>query len=454
MTSSKTFLAMLAVLLFGYAYLDKGFAYLGVAPIYIGEVTLAVGLIAFVMGGATLMVLRSWITLAMVLYAGWGAAMTLPSVGFYGFEALRNSVLWSYSAFAFILAAVLLRTDNVERSLDWFGKWMPWLLLWAPIGFVVGERFATAFPLMPGADVRMLTLKGGDLAVHLAGVGAFLALRLNRIFPGRSITSNNMLEYVGWGLLALGIIVVGSRVRAGLLAFIAAMSIITMFKPANQAVKIMVPAALLVVLTIMSVDISIPTGGGRSISPNQIYQNIESMIPGNRTAQYLQDTKSWRMDWWKSIIDYTVFGDYFWTGKGFGANLALDDGFYTGDPNRSPHNALMTILARSGVPGAAFWIILQLVIAFALLKRFFTANSRGLTTMADVNLFLLVYWLAFNVNMSFDVYLEGPQGGIWYWCLVGYIIAYTIYQDLLIKQNETVPAAPQIGPLEAQRAAP
>ena len=27
------------------------------------------------------------------------------------------------------------------------------------------------------------------------------------------------------------------------------------------------------------------------------------------------------------IIDYTVFGDYFWTGKGFGISLADDDGF-------------------------------------------------------------------------------------------------------------------------------
>ena len=28
-------------------------------------------------------------------------------------------------------------------------------------------------------------------------------------------------------------------------------------------------------------------------------------------------------------FDYTVFGDYFWTGKGFGINLADDDGFQT-----------------------------------------------------------------------------------------------------------------------------
>jgi hypothetical protein len=28
-------------------------------------------------------------------------------------------------------------------------------------------------------------------------------------------------------------------------------------------------------------------------------------------------------------------------------------------------------------------------------------------------------WVAALINMSFDVYLEGPQGGIWFWSVVG-----------------------------------
>ena len=55
--------------------------------------------------------------------------------------------------------------------------------------------------------------------------------------------------------------------------------------------------------------------------------------------------------------------------------------------------------------------------------------------LARVNLWVLAYWTASIVNMSFDVYLEGPQGGIWFWCLVGYIIALTLTQDALVKQN-------------------
>jgi hypothetical protein len=203
----------------------------------------------------------------------------------------------------------------------------------------------------------------------------------------------------------------------------------------------MVLATIFVVLTVIAADVSIPVGGGRTISPDQIYENFSSMVPGNNAVTFLQETKQWRIEWWKSIIDYTVFGDYFWTGKGFGVNLALADGFHTGDPNRSPHNALMTILARSGVPGAVLWIILQVTIGWSLLSRYFLAKAHGLTTLADVNLWLLTYWVAFVVNMSFEVYLEGPQGGIWYWCLVGYIIAITIFQDVFVKQGGTVAVA-------------
>ena len=32
---------------------------------------------------------------------------------------------------------------------------------------------------------------------------------------------------------------------------------------------------------------------------------------------------------------------------------------------------------------------------------------------------LLAYWAAFLTNAAFDVYLEGPVGGVWFWCVFG-----------------------------------
>ena len=42
-----------------------------------------------------------------------------------------------------------------------------------------------------------------------------------------------------------------------------------------------------------------------------------------------------------------------------------------------------------------------------------------------LNTWILCYWTASTVNATFDVYLEGPQGGIWWWSIVGLAIAVT-----------------------------
>jgi hypothetical protein len=36
-----------------------------------------------------------------------------------------------------------------------------------------------------------------------------------------------------------------------------------------------------------------------------------------------------------------------------------------------------------------------------------------------IHAWLFVYWIAAMVNLSFDPYLEGPHGGIWFWALFG-----------------------------------
>ncbi len=37
---------------------------------------------------------------------------------------------------------------------------------------------------------------------------------------------------------------------------------------------------------------------------------------------------------------------------------------------------------------------------------------------------LMAYWLAFLVNAGFDVFLEGPMGGVLFWSLIGLSLVY------------------------------
>jgi hypothetical protein len=159
---------------------------------------------------------------------------------------------------------------------------------------------------------------------------------------------------------------------------------------------------------------------GRSITIDQIIENITSIFSSSSDGA-LEGSKVFRLRWWGTIINYTVFGDYFWTGKGFGVNLADADGFQVNldDSLRSPHNSHITTLARMGVPGFVLWLLLQGAFGIGLLRSVLRHHGAGDSSMAAVGAWILAYWVAMMINTSFDPYLEGPQGGIWFWSLFG-----------------------------------
>jgi hypothetical protein len=163
-----------------------------------------------------------------------------------------------------------------------------------------------------------------------------------------------------------------------------------------------------------------PPPKGRPAQLDQFIENILSIF-GESSDKNLEGTKQFRLAWWGKIVDYTVFGEYFWTGKGFGVNLADTDGFQsTADHSlRAPHNSHVTVLARMGVPGFVLWVALQLAFVLSLLRALVAHRRSGDLPLAALAACLLVYWLAMMVDTSFDPYLEGPQGGIWFWSVFG-----------------------------------
>jgi len=159
---------------------------------------------------------------------------------------------------------------------------------------------------------------------------------------------------------------------------------------------------------------------GRPATIDQILENIVSVFSPS-TDEGLEGTRRFRLRWWGAIVNYTIFGDYFWTGKGFGVNLADDDGFQANIDGslRAPHNSHITALARMGVPGFVLWTILQATFGIGLLRSILRHRRAGDLHIAAVGGWLLAYWTAMMVNTSFDPYIEGPQGGIWFWAVFG-----------------------------------
>lgn len=422
------FLGVLGALLVVYALLGKGGAYLNVGGVYVGELVLAFGILAVLLGGMSPSVFRSTLTWGILAFGACGALQTIPYIPVYGLDALRDAVTWAYGVFALLVAGFLVRTGMLRRVPAHYARWFVW---WLPFGVIAVwaiQRYAEPLlPFVPGTRVPILNFKSGDAVFHLTGVAAFvlLGLRHRSATPARLGRLGSDEHGPGWlwwgGWLAATAIVLASS-RATFLALAAAATVF-LLRPTGRVWR---PVLLTIIMTLLffSSDIEIEVRDGRMLSPQEMLANVTSVLdnaaPGNRDA-----TKEWRLQWWRDIVGYTVFGEYFWTGKGFGLNIAVDDGYASGDglyPLRSPHNGHLTILARSGVPGMLIWIVLQVGFAVALVRGYWRLRHVD-DWWARVHLWVLACWMAFIVNAAFEVTIEGPHGGIWFWSLFGFGIA-------------------------------
>jgi O-antigen ligase len=303
-----------------------------------------------------------------------------------------------------------LARGRLEQVGEIYGRWAPLILVWLPVGLVfsrLGGEFGNV-------------LKAGDVGVHLGGLAAYQLLQLR---SGRAMSPvRTTLLAAAW--LVTFALVAGTN-RGGTLSALAAILIVAVTTRGKVARQLAGAAFLAVFVgtVLVATDVSIDLGFGRRFSASQIVANLQS-VTGKSRDEGLEGTRRWRLQWWGEIVDYTVYGPYFWQGKGFGVNLASADGIEdrTGTL-RSPHNGHLTVLARSGVPGLALWLLLQGAFAATLLRARHRARRMGEERVARMLLWVLAYWMAMLINATFDVYLEGPQGGIWYWSLMAAGIA-------------------------------
>ncbi len=207
--------------------------------------------------------------------------------------------------------------------------------------------------------------------------------------------------------------------RAGMLSCAVGVVLASVLTPfAGKPMRLVYLAAVaLVAVALFQPSVTL---GTRTVSADVLQDKIESILAPEATGR-LNNTRAWRLQWWSDIVGYTVNGPYFWTGKGYGVNLSVDDGFASaaGEALRSPHNSHMNVLARSGVPGFVLWLALHLGWLGAMAVHYVRSRRARDTTWMALFAFLIAYWSALMVNASFDVVLESPMGAIWMWTLFG-----------------------------------
>jgi hypothetical protein len=427
----RLFWAYLLFILFGYLLLGKGFAYIGVAPIYVAEIGLGLAV-----GSALTMLLTNRLkTVApffrlevvfLLLFVAWQTWCTIPYVNTYGQDALRDAALWGYAAFA-LLILLLIPRESVDKLSLIYGRVLPYALAWLLAAWGLTRVFSFGI-FFPGSPVPLIYLKPGDVGVHLAGAAAFMLLRLDR----RGVEWSDRKLWLLWGLWVADWAVWGVSNRAGMLSALIGIAVVLLLRPNTKWYRPVVVAGSLLTLLLVTnfsspafVNQYDPYQKEGSISAQQIVENVTSTFGGG-SSYTLNSTRDWRLRWWQKISGYTFGGEYFWTGKGYGINLANDDGFQTDleyESLRNPHNVFMTILARSGVPGLALWALFLTSFGSTLVRKSLVKGGTDPWTTRYA-LWFLAYWLAFLFNGSLDVFLEGPMGGVWFWSLVGISLVY------------------------------
>lgn len=409
------YLALLSLALLGYALMGKGFAYIGVPPLYVGEVTFLLGIAVFARSGAVIASLATLPSLVLAASMTWVLARTIPFVGEYGFNALRDSVIILYGGFAFIVIGLVLEdARRIDTALRYYGTLLVSFPA-IPVGFWLTKYWIGDLPTLFGPGIPIVEIQASAVGTHLAGAAVYVLIGYRRMSP--------WWIAVWFGTLAM----MGATNRGATLAAILPVVFALIMLGRLRLLLHTLVGVVLIFGSIFAVESALTQydeakdSHDRPISAQQIVENAKSIV--GQSGSQTEGTKQWRLNWWDVIITDTLYGPHFWNGRGFGLNLADADGFAgTGEslaPLRSPHNAHMTLLARAGVPGVVLWALLLLTWGGMLLNAMLVANRRGDRQWANLFLWVMCYAASIVINATFDVTLEGPMQGIWFWCLFG-----------------------------------
>jgi O-antigen ligase len=441
--SLVTYSWWLGVILAGYMLLDRAFAYIHIpgTPLYVGETVLVIGIFGVLAatGYLRVVVREEPIFALLAAFFLWGLIRFVPGFHTYGIDAVRDFALCYYCIFAFLIAAALARSPEIlERLVVKFDRFIPWLLIWLPIGLIL-QQVVKIPPNMPGTSVSLLAHKPGN-----AAIAAALALGCLWLFPERRSARSRAF----WSIVALfTIVLAATQNRGGLLGSGAGLIVGLVYL--KDRARLIIRALVVIVLglglaVVLSLQVPTPAGpavqGQRAFSASQLFANLGSLVGANSSSN-LVGTEDGRTQLWSLIYQKQVDDALLIRGSGFGPNLAYEVGVYESsptDPLRSPHNSHLDILARMGLLGLVLWIALWLGWYWRLIVGCQRLARRGLHFRRQVAVLCMMTTTAFLVSSFFDPQLEGAQVAALVWTAFGIGVAVTSFRGWFGRQIPTL----------------
>lgn len=410
-----------------YALFNKGIAYS-----YLSEVLIVSGLLlvlwnlrSYEFAWDRRMALLLLFILMAILYIFRGIAEGY-SVG----DVVRDSVVFNYIVFTFIVYFFKDELPYLKKKLFNVYKWYPFLMcsFFLLSSYIPFFRDLTLF-----GGQRIFLYKFGDMGVHLF-IASILLLNGSIVLKGRFFV-------LQWIFIAYLFLIVSSYSRSGMISYIIPMGIFFIYTRNRQLKQQMlrwlkfIPLMLLLAMPLFLSTNLEENFQGRTLSIQQVRDNMVSIFSSEDDGTTLSDNKVWRLVWWARIVDYTFLGEYFLYGRGLGMSLAATDDIDY-DPTegnlRSPHSFHMTVLARFGVPLFFLWLYWMYLHLEKIRKK----------NLNPELLLLLVIGCAFLINASFDVFLEGPMGAMPFWIFTGLVYAEEAFTGNSEKENATIKSTP------------
>lgn len=407
----KYYVYILVITLAGYAIANRGFATINIKGISISELLLAAGLILIVFKRYVKSLFLLPMSIQFWLFIFWGIICTIPYLGTYRINSLRDAVVWGYAVFAVIIFCLVNNLYKASKLFHFYQKFIdffPYLAFIAKILSEVKYEFLFVFD----KSISIIHIKPGQYGTFIFGAVILSVLGFRKKY--------SILWYM---FLIIDIVLVVTSSRASILSIFVPL-LLVIFIQKGAATNLVSKWSVAIVILLASSVFILPHLSnvlGREVTFDKFSTKAISIISSDETIDGYGE-KKFRLKWWNTIVEYTFFGDYFISGKGYGINLADDDGFQTDKVShslRAPHNIFMTYLARSGVTGLFLWIVLLFSWFVLMYNTMVHASLKKDDYTKKILLFLIAYNLSILISACFDPFLESPMGGVWFWVVFG-----------------------------------
>ena len=342
--------------------------------------------------------------------------------GLYNFKikgVIQDSLFFLYISIVFILTTFSEFYNKILTLVFNIYKWVPIIGI---VNFILQNysSFFEQFSLFGG--VPLMLYKYGDLGVNLV-ISSILFLE-------GKYHLNKTMSLVFIILTLINILLVLTYSRAGFIAYTITLFAYYIYSKSDiklnfrRNLKYIFFSFLIAIPLYLSFEVK-QNFQGRSTGLNQIISNVNSFISNSSEFKFnntLNNNIIWRFAWWSSIVQNTIQENNLFTGIGSGGDLIKNSGVLVEDEKlRAPHSIHFNLLARYGFLFFLIWISWMI----------YTLRPLFLNKLNGDQYLIALFILAFLINASFDVYLEGPMGSFPFWTFVGLFLLYN-------KKNYTI----------------